>query len=560
MPKSWLDVVRRDFTPKLISVIRSGISRKQLTADVIAGVVVGIVALPLAIAFAIASGVSPEKGLITAVVAGLIISMFGGSRVQIGGPTGAFIVIVYAIVQDHGVEGLTIATLMAGAMILVLGLLRMGSLIKYIPYSLIIGFTSGIAVVIFSTQIKDFFGLTMGAVPSDFADKWIEYAGAITSLDITATLLAVGTIATMLLAGRFMPRIPGSLLAIVLCTVVAQLAGLHVETIGSRFGDIPVGIPSPSIPSIDIAALRELFGPAIAIALLGSIESLLSAVVADGMMGGKHRSNMELVAQGGANMVSALFGGIPATGAIARTATNVKSGGRTPIAGIVHALTLLVIVLVAAPLAKLIPLACLAGILVVVAYNMGEWHSFYSVLKSNRYDAAVLVTTFLLTIIFDLVIAIEVGIILSAFIFMKRMTDISHVEVLEAGSEVEGGDDETFEDEVGEIPDGVSIYEINGPLFFGASQKFHQTMTDIKARPAVIILRLRHVPLIDATGMYRMKDVVKTYRKEKTAVIVSGGSDAIRSSLVKADVIDEEHICVDIFQALDLAKRIVDRG
>lgn len=550
----WRRGLGAEFTPKLLTVLRAGISRKRLAADVTAGVIVGIVALPLAIAFAIASGVSPEKGLITAVIAGGLISLLGGSRVQIGGPTGAFIVIVYAIVQEHGVEGLTLATFIAGFLILLLGLLRMGNLLKFIPYSLIVGFTSGIAVVIFSTQIKDFFGLTTGAVPADFIEKWEVYAHAISTVNPWSVLLAGGTVLVLLLTARYVPKVPGSLLAILLCTGAAQLFHLPVDTIGSRFGDIPNSIPFPHFYSVDFATFRELLQPAIAIALLGSIESLLSAVVADGMIGGKHRSNMELVAQGGANIASALFGGIPATGAIARTATNIKSGGRTPVAGIVHAVTLLLIMLVAAPLAKLIPLACLAGILVVVAYNMGEWGSFYSVLRSNRYDALVLVATFLLTVLFDLVVAIEVGIVLASFIFMKRMADLSRFDILEAETG-EGKEGEMmFEEEVGEVPEGVVIYEINGPLFFGASQKFRETMSNIRERPRAIIIRLRHVPLIDATGMYRLKEVIRFYRKHGTVVIISDASASIRNGILKAEILEPDLICDTIGDGVGKAR------
>ncbi len=555
--RKWWKESRREFTPKFFTLIRGGISAKQLTADLVSGLIVGIVALPLAIAFAIASGVSPEKGIITAIVAGGLISLLGGSRVQIGGPTGAFIVIVYGIVQEHGVEGLTVATFIAGFFILILGLVRMGSLLKYIPYSLIVGFTSGIAVVIFSTQIKDFFGLTTGPIPADFLEKWEVYVQAIGSLNIQALLIAVGTILIIVLTPKVLPKVPGSLLAILLCTAVVQLFHLPVETIGSRFGEIPNTFPMPQFPSVDFAAFKDLLQPAIAIALLGSIESLLSAVVADGMVGGRHRSNMELVAQGGANIASALFGGIPATGAIARTATNVKSGGRTPIAGLVHAGVLLLIMLAAAPLAKLIPLACLAGILVVVAYNMGEWSSFYSVLRSNRYDGLILVATFLLTIIFDLVVAIEVGIVLSSFIFMKRMSDLAHIDLVQP-EETDAADGEAmFEEELQAIPDGVVIYEIEGPLFFGASQKFQQTMNDIREQIDVIILRLRHVPMIDATGMYRLREVIKYYRKHKTRVIISGASESIRSELLKANVLEEKYIRDDIRSSVELAGELL---
>src|SRR5690554_3843469 len=418
-----------EFTPKLLTLLKEGISKKQITKDVIAGIIVGIVALPLAIAFAIASGVSPEKGLITAVIAGLIISIFGGSRVQIGGPTGAFIVIVYAIVEEHGVGGLTIATFMAGFLIIGMGLARFGNYLKFIPYPLIVGFTSGIALIIFSSQIKDFFGLEIGAVPADFVEKWVLYASSFSKINWYAFAIAMGTLLLSFNFHRISKKIPGSILAIVLSTAVVYFFQIPVETIESNFGEIPNKLPAPTFPAVNLATIQALIQPAIAIALLGSIESLLSAVVADGMIGGRHRSNMELVAQVAANVFSGLFGGIPATGAIARTATNIKNGGRTPIAGIVHAIMLLLIMLVLAPVAKLVPLSCLAGILVVVAWNMGEWENFFSMVKSsNRMDVIVLLTTFFLTVFFDLILGIQVGMILASFIFMKRMSESTSIK------------------------------------------------------------------------------------------------------------------------------------
>src|SRR5690554_5140524 len=397
-----------EFTPKLVSLIREGISKKQFANDVLAGVIVGIVALPLAIAFAIASGVSPEKGLITAIIAGLIISVLGGSRVQIGGPTGAFIVIVYAIVQEHGVGGLTVATFMAGFLIIGMGLARLGNYLKFIPYPLIIGFTSGIALIIFSSQIKDFFGLPVESVPADFIEKWAVYLNHFTEVNWVAFTIAALTVIISLNFHRISKKVPGSVVAIILSTLAVYIFNLPVDTIETSFGSIPNTFTLPSFPNIDLGTIKQLIEPAIAIALLGSIESLLSAVVADGMIGGRHRSNMELVGQGAANVFSGLFGGIPATGAIARTATNIKNGGRTPVAGIVHAVILLLIMLLFAPVAKLIPLSCLAGVLVVVSWHMGEWHHFRILLKSNRMDVIVLLTTFFLTVFFDLIIAIEV--------------------------------------------------------------------------------------------------------------------------------------------------------
>ncbi|NLJ82871.1 MAG: sodium-independent anion transporter, partial [Bacteroidales bacterium] len=413
----------KEFTPKLVSLLQSGISKKQITKDILSGIIVGIVALPLAIAFAIASGVSPEKGIITAIVAGFVISILGGSRVQIGGPTGAFIIIVFGIVEQHGIGGLTIATFMGGFLIIGLGLLKLGNYLKFIPYPLVVGFTSGIAIIIFSTQIKDFLGLEMSSVPSDFIEKWGAYFHNIRSVNWIALCIGVGTIVISSNFYRITSKIPGSLVAIILSTLLVYYLGLPVETIESKFGEISNKIAAPQIPILNFGIIKDLIQPAIAIALLGAIESLLSAVVADGMIGGRHRSNMELIAQGAGNIFSGLFGGIPATGAIARTATNVKNGGRTPIAGIVHSIVLVLIMLFFVPVAKLIPLSCLAGVLIVVAYNMSEWRQFRALLRSSRMDVVVLLVTFFLTVFFDLILAIEIGMILSSFIFMKRMSE-----------------------------------------------------------------------------------------------------------------------------------------
>jgi sulfate permease, SulP family len=525
------------FTPKLWSILKEGISREQFLKDMAAGAIVGVVALPLAVAFAIASGVSPEKGLVTAIIGGFVISAFGGSRVQIGGPTGAFIVIVYAIVQKHGVDGLTIATFMAGFIIAGMGLARLGNLLKFIPYPLIVGFTSGIAVIIFSSQIRDFFGLPIGQVPADFVGKWQIYFNHFDQIDWLAFGIAAGTVLVGFYFHKITTRIPGSLIAILLSTVAVTYFRLPVATIGSVFGEIPRGISLPSIPSIQFETIKELVQPAFAIALLGSIESLLSAVVADGMIGGRHRSNAELVAQGAANVVSSMFGGIPATGAIARTATNIKNGGRTPIAGIVHAAVLLCIMLLLAPYAKLIPMACLAGILVVIAYHMSEWRNFVSLLKGNRLDVMVLLVTFLLTVLFDLVIAIEIGLVLSSFTFMKRMSESIKVEnVLEPESGQDEGGERLFDDELTGTPKGVVLYEINGALFFGAAQEFQDTISNINEKPRVLILRMRHVPFIDATGIYRLKEIIRHFNGKNVRTILSGVSEQIREDLEDADI------------------------
>jgi len=538
-----LPTVHPEFTPKLFSLWKAGISRAQLRKDVVSGVIVGVVALPLAIAFAIASGVSPDKGLITAIVGGFAISFLGGSRVQIGGPTGAFIVIVYGIVQAHGVEGLIIATFMAGVMLVAMGLLRAGKLLKYFPHTLIVGFTAGIAVIILTTQVKELLGLRMDALPSGAVQQWLAYAGHLQDINPWAVGIAALSIALVLWTPRITRYVPGPMAAILVCTAAAWAFALPVETIAGRFGAIPQRLPLPQIPHLDLATVRDLLQPAVAIALLGAIESLLSAVVADGMIGGRHRSDMELIAQGGGNMLSALFGGIPATGAIARTATNVKNGGRTPIAGLVHALTLLVIMLVAAPLAGRIPLACLAGILVVVAYNMSEWRSFVSALKGHRYDALVLLVTFLLTVVFDLVLAIEVGMVLAAFLFMKRMSDITDLKpVLTEGSDTEEG-------EVA-VPAGVRVFDVSGPLFFGAAQKFQDVLTEINDRQHVIIIRLRHVPMVDATGMHRIGHIVHQLERQRKRVIITDVVPSVEAELRAEPWFRADLLAADVQEAL----------
>ncbi len=546
--------MNKEFIPKLFSLIKEGISKETITKDLLSGLIVGIVALPLAIAFAIASGVSPEKGIITAIIAGVIISAFGGSRVQIGGPTGAFIVIVYGIVQEFGINGLTIATFMAGFIIIGLGLARLGNLLKFIPYSLIVGFTSGIALIIFSSQVNDFFGLHIAKVPADFMDKWVVYYENIDKINGYAIAIAAGTVIITLYFQKLIKKIPGSIVAILLSTIVVQVLGIPVDTIESNFGEIPNNLSLPSLPNVDYATVKSLIQPAFAIALLGSIESLLSAVVSDSMIGGKHRSNMELLAQGAANIFSALFGGIPATGAIARTATNVKNGGRTPIAGIVHAFVLLSIMLLFAPYAKLIPLSCLAGILMVVAYHMSEWRQFKSILKGNRMDIIILLCTFFLTVIFDLVIAIEIGIVLSSFMFMKRMSEAVLVEKI-TSENING--EHLFDDEILELPKNVLLYEINGPLFFGAARQFQETISNTHLQPKVIIIRMRYVPLIDATGYQSLKEIIKSFKAKGIKVILSGINEETKMDFEKNEmfsVLNEEYILKHINEALEKAK------
>ena len=545
--------------PKLFTTLKN-YSRKQFFADATAGVIVGIVALPLAIAFGIASGVTPEKGIITAIIAGFIISAFGGSRVQIGGPTGAFIIIVYGIVQNYGTTGLAIATIMAGIILVIMGLVKFGSLIKFIPYPVVVGFTSGIALLIFSTQIKDFFGLQMTKVPSEFHEKWLAYFGAFNTMNYNVVGIALLAMLIMIFWPKVTHRIPGSLIAIIVTTLIVLIFKLPVDTIGSKFGEIPSNLPAPSSFEINIAIIKNLIGPATVIALLAAIESLLSAVVADGMIGGKHRSNMELIAQGIANIVVPIFGGIPATGAIARTATNIKNGGRTPVAGIIHAITLLLIMLFFGSYAKLIPMATLAAILVIVAYNMSEWHSFKSLLKSPKSDVAVLLTTFFLTVIFDLTIAIEIGMVLAVLLFMKRMAEVSNVSVItrELEDEEEKPDSNAIDKK--QIPEGVEVFEINGPFFFGAAKKFKDEMLQVEEPPKVRIIRMRNVPAVDATGLQTLKDFYHDAKKHKTHMILSGVHTQPLYAMTQAGLFDlygEENIFGNIDDALDHARELL---
>jgi SulP family sulfate permease len=545
------------FYPKFFELLKT-YNKTKFLRDLMAGIIVGIVALPLAIAFAIASGVSPEKGLYTAIIGGLIISIFGGSRVQIGGPTGAFIVIVFGIVQEFGVNGLIIATLMAGIMLIAMGIAQMGSVIKFIPHPLIVGFTTGIAVIIFSSQIKDLLGLQMETVPPHFIEKWIAYGQNIASVNWISLIIGLVSIVLVLFSSKVTRIIPGSLIAIFLSTLVVQLFHLPVETIGSRFGEIPSSLPMPVFPHIDWATVKMLLAPAFTIAVLGAIESLLSAVVSDGMIGSNHRSNTELIAQGGANIASALFGGIPATGAIARTATNVKNGGRSPVAGIVHALVLLIIMLLFGKWASLIPMSALAGILIVVAYNMSEHETFFDIARGIRSDGIVLLTTFFLTVFFDLTIAIQIGMVLAAFLFMRQMIQISSVDVnphkLPDGT-IDPGSTELFD-----IPASVDVFEITGPMFFGAAYKFKDSMRFVEEKPKVLILRMRNVPVIDATGLHTIKDVLKMCEKDNTKMILSGVKPNVLQELQKSRLlfrIGKRFILPDFAAALAVAKEVL---
>ena len=553
-----------DFKPKLVSAIRN-YNKQTFTADLMAGLIVGIVALPLAIAFGIASGVSPEKGIITAIVAGFAISALGGSKVQIGGPTGAFIVIVAGIINQYGIQGLTIATLMAGVFLIGFGLLRLGTIIKYIPYPIIVGFTSGIAVTIFTTQVKDLLGMQMDAVPSDFIEKWIAYFQNLTHIDPWSAGVGLVSVAIIASAPKFSKRIPGSLIAIIVMTVAVlllkQYAGVtSIETIGDRFS-ISSQLPDAVVPELSWETIKGLVAPALTIAILGAIESLLSATVADGVIGDHHNSNTELIGQGVANIVSPIFGGIPATGAIARTMTNINNGGRTPIAGIVHAVVLLLIFLFLMPLAQYIPMACLAGVLVVVSYGMSGWRSFTALMRNPKSDITVLLLTFFLTIIFDLTVAIEVGIVCACLLFMKRMSETTDVKAvydeidLNEDADMERGNLEHLS-----IPKGVEVYEINGPYFFGAGNKFEDLMGGFGDRPKVRIIRMRKVPFIDSTGLHNLENMCLMSQKEGITVVLSGVNEKVEAVLRRNNfhkLLGQENICNHIDLALARANEIV---
>lgn len=544
--------MRNIFNPKFFTLLRLGISKKQISTEILSGIVVGIVALPLAIAFAVASGVSPEKGLITAIVAGFIISFLGGSRVQIGGPTGAFIIIIYGIVEQYGIDGLIISTVLAGFILILFGLLKLGTLLKYFPHPLVVGFTSGIALVIFSTQIKDALGLSIEKVPSGFIEKWLLYFENINNINVTALFITVSTILITVFSKKITSKIPGSFISIIVITLFVQILDLPVTTIETFFGEIPKNV-SITFPTVDFNNLHHYLAPALTIALLGGIESLLSAVVSDGMIGGKHRSNTELIAQGIANIVTPFFGGIPATGAIARTATNVKNGGRTPIAGIVHAVTLLLIMLFLGSWAKLIPMSCLAGILIVVAYNMSEWRSFIAILKESYFDILVLLTTFLLTVFVDLTVAIEIGVVLSAILFMKRMSDISEKRINNII------DTDLIED-YSMLPDGLNVYEISGPLFFASARRYSEVIEEVGFKSKILIIRMRHVSFIDNTGLHNLIETLKLLKNENITVILSGVNDDIKKDFKTSKIVDlmpNELICDNFDKSLSIAKKLL---
>ena len=562
------------FKPKLFETLRN-YDRRQFTTDLLAGIIVGIVALPLAIAFGIASGVTPEKGIITAIVAGLIVSVFGGSKVQIGGPTGAFIIIIYGIIQQYGFEGLTIATLMAGVFLIMFGILHLGTIIKYIPYPIVVGFTSGIALTIFTTQIKDLFGLTMASVPSDFIEKWIAYFSSFPTIDWWSAGVGIGSVAVIALWPKIarynnvLRKLPGSLIAIIVMTVIALLLKQYmgvgsIETIGDRFS-ISNQLPGAQVPELSWEVIKGLVSPAITIAILGAIESLLSATVADGVIGDRHDSNTELIAQGMANLASPIFGGIPATGAIARTMTNINNGGRSPMAGIVHAAVLLLIFLFLMPLAQYIPMACLAGVLVIVSYNMSGWRSFLSIMKNPKSDVIVLWVTFLLTVIFDLTIAIEVGLLCACLLFMRRMAETTDVKVIcdEINPAEEESDFQLGNLEHLTIPEGVEVYEINGPYFFGAGNRFEEIMGVLRHQrqhPKVRIIRMRKVPFVDSTGIHNLTNLCLMSQGEGIQVVLSGVNPKVQAVLHKAGfdtMLGEENICSHINIALERAKQLL---
>ena len=557
-----------EFKPKLLSTMKN-YSKENFMADLMAGIIVGIVALPLAIAFGIASGVSPEKGIITAIVAGFIISFMGGSKVQIGGPTGAFIVIIYGIIQEYGISGLTVATLMAGVLLILLGVFKLGAVIKFIPYPIIVGFTSGIALTIFTTQIADIFGLQFGdeKVPGDFIGKWLLYFKHFDTVNWWNAIVSFASVFIIAITPKFSKKIPGSLVAIVLVTLVVYLMKMYggitcIDTIGDRF-TIQSQLPDAVVPELNWEAIKNLFPVAITIAVLGAIESLLSAAVADGVIGDRHDSNTELIAQGVANVVTPIFGGIPATGAIARTMTNINNGGKTPIAGIIHAVVLLLILLLLMPLAQYIPMACLAGVLVIVSYNMSGWRTFKGLLKNPKSDVSVLLITFFLTVIFDLTVAIEWGLVIACVLFMRRVMETTEISVIKDEIDPNKESDLEVHEEHLIVPEGVEVYEINGPYFFGIATKFEEMMANMGDRPKVRIIRMRKVPFIDSTGVHNLSNLCDMCKKDNIQVVLSGVNEKVHQVLEKTgflyDLVGQDNICPNINVALERAKEIVSK-
>ena len=528
--------------------------------DLMAGIIVGIVALPLAIAFGIASGVSPEKGLITAIIGGFIVSLLGGNNVQIGGPTGAFIVIVYGIIQNFGIEGLAIATVVAGIILVIMGIFKLGTVIKFIPYPIVVGFTSGIALTIFTTQMKDLFGLTMDKVPADFISKWIAYFQHMDTINVWSFIIGLASIIIIAITPKFSKKVPGSLVAIILMTIVAYVMrnhlGIHgIETIGDRF-TINASLPEPETIHFNIETINLLLPSA----MLGAIESLLSATVADGVTGDKHNSNTELIAQGAANIIVPIFGGIPVTGAIARTMTNINNGGRTPVAGIIHAIVLLLILLFLGPLTKHIPMACLAGVLIIVSYNMSEWRTFRSLMKNPKSDVSVLLVTFFLTVIFDLTIAIEVGLLIAMFLFMKRVAETTHFSVVKDEIDLSDEGEIHHDEELLSLPQGVEVYEIDGPFFFGVASRFDDIMHNIGDKPQIRIIRMRKVPFMDSTGLHNLENLFRLSQSDNIHMILSGVNDQVRRVLIKSGFdkkIGTENICSNTNEAVEKAWQAV---
>ena len=558
------------FAPRLFSCLKD-YSKERFMTDLMAGIIVGIVAIPLAIAFGIASGVGPTEGLLTAIIAGFLVSFFGGTKVQIGGPTGAFIVIVYGIIQQYGLGGLTIATIMAGVLLIFMGFFHLGSVIKFVPYPVIVGFTGGIALTIFSTQMNDLFGLGIKDVPADFIHKWICYFKNFSHVNFWALGVGLLSLLIIILTPKISKKVPGSLVAIVVMTVAVYLlrefCGVtSIQTIGDLY-ELPSGIPMPHVPDITLAAdetylsvVRRLFPAAFTIAMLGAIESLLSAMVADGVTGDKHNSNTELIGQGIANVVVPFFGGIPATGAIARTMTNINNGGRTPVAGIVHAFVLLLVLLALGRLVGYIPMPCLAGVLIVVSYNMSGWRAFVSLSKSPKSDFSVLIVTFILTVVFDLTVAIEIGLLLAVVLFIRRVNESSIIRVFR--DEIDPGDnlDVTVHEEKLIIPEGVGVYEIDGPYFFGIANKFDEIMSEVADAPKVRVIRMRKVPFMDSTGLHNLENLCMQSQRANIKVVLSGVNKHVRSMLLKAkfdQLIGEENICSNINEALEKAGEYV---
>ncbi len=555
----------KEFTPESYLVLKQGYKKEYFSGDMFSGITVAIVALPLAMAFAIASGVEPEKGLITAIVAGILISLFGGSRVQIGGPTGAFVVIIYDIVLRHGYEGLAIATLMAGVILIMMGFLRFGAVLKYIPYPVITGFTTGIAVIIFSSTIKDFFGFNISELPADFIGKWAEYVSHIGDINYLSVAVALLSIFIIIYTKKIYSKIPGPIVAVIIASIIVYMFGLNVDTIESRFGSIPNTLPMPSIPSFTFEQIKELIPAATTIALLAAIESLLCAVVADGMTGQRHKSNTELVGQGIGNIGSILFGGIAATGAIARTATNVKAGAKTPLSGIIHSVFVFIFMFALAGIIVKIPMATLAAILIIVSWNMSEIEHFKHILKGPRSDAAVLMVTFLLTVLVDLTVAVQVGVVLAALLFIKRITEVTQIQDNKVQfNEFYSTDEDIIDDPDAtnkkKIPDGVEVYEINGPFFFGIADRLQTVLDNIEEKPKVFILRMRKVPVIDATAMHALSEFYANCRKNDTWLILSGVNPNVEKILKKSQFFkkfDRKFVAKNIDEALKLTDELL---